>query len=127
MRILIVSATEKEIKPLLKKLSFGKNAVGSFKKGRYKNIYVDVLITGIGMVSTAYHCAKIAGEAYDCAINIGIAGSFKKDIALGTVVNVIYDRFSELGAESGEKPGNKKIEKSERYYREYRAWQSQFH
>ncbi len=102
MRILIVSATENEIAPLIKLLSVRNDLGGPLKICKYKNLDVDVLITGIGIVSTAYYCAKTINDSYDCAINLGIAGSFKKDISIGTVVNVSGDRFSELGAEAGE-------------------------
>src|SRR5581483_10531713 len=37
----------------------------------------------------------------DLAINLGIAGSFDRSIDLGEVVEVVEDRFSELGAEDG--------------------------
>lgn len=103
MRILIVTATESEIEPLLKRLSFTGEPGGVLKEGKYKKLKVDILITGVGMVSTAYYCAKTISRAYDCAINAGIAGSFRNDIPVGTVVNVAYDRFSELGAEAEEK------------------------
>jgi futalosine hydrolase len=38
---------------------------------------------------------------YDLAINLGIAGSFDRGIALGEVVEVVEDNLSELGAEDG--------------------------
>ncbi|MEO6851083.1 MAG: futalosine hydrolase, partial [Mucilaginibacter sp.] len=41
----------------------------------------------------------LAKHSYDLAINLGIAGSFDRDIALGEVVEVVEDRLSELGAE----------------------------
>jgi futalosine hydrolase len=55
------------------------------------------------MVSTAYSLGRhLATNQYDLAINLGIAGSFDRDIALGEVVEIIEDSFSELGAEDGE-------------------------
>ena len=55
------------------------------------------------MVATAFALGKhLATHQYDLAINLGIAGSFDRDIALGEVVEVIADGFSELGAEDGE-------------------------
>ena len=87
MKILLLTATEMEIKPLLKEFTFLKNKV-------------DVLITGPGMISTVYHLTKRFNEIkYDLAINAGIAGSFSKKITLGSVVQVKEECFSELGAE----------------------------
>ncbi len=88
-QILIVAATEVEIQPLL--THFGD------KKP------FDVLITGVGMVATAFALGgHLAVKKYDLAINLGIAGSFDRDIALGEVVEVIADELSELGAENDE-------------------------
>ncbi len=88
MKILVIAATESEIAPLLTLADPG---------------HVDFLITGAGMVATAFHTGKKLSTAppYDLIINAGIAGAFDRSIALGTVVNVVEDTFSELGAEDG--------------------------
>lgn len=89
MRILIVSATQKEIQPLLDNLH------------RFSD--VEILITGPGMISTTYHLTKkLTYEKYDLIINAGIAGSFSEKLKLGEVVKVEQDCFSELGAEDDE-------------------------
>lgn len=55
------------------------------------------------MVNTALMMGKkLATEKFDLVINIGLAGSFFKDVRIGSVVHVTQDRFSELGAEDGE-------------------------
>jgi futalosine hydrolase len=90
MRVLIVAATEFEVGGL-------KSEVGSRKSD------ISYLITGVGMVSTAFALGKhLASHNYDLAINLGIAGSFDRNIALGEVVEIVEDRFSELGAEDDE-------------------------
>lgn len=101
MNILIVAATQAEVKPLLNKLTI-KAQTGNFSMCSYKSINVDVLITGVGMTATAYHLGKFLSKKYDFALNLGLAGAFNKNIDLGEVVNVTYDRFSELGAEDGD-------------------------
>jgi futalosine hydrolase len=88
-QILIVAATEAEIEPL-------NTHFGEIKP-------FDVLITGVGMVATAYVLGRhLAVKKYDLIINIGIAGSFDRTITLGEVVEVIADELSELGAENDE-------------------------
>ena len=95
MKILLVAATSQEIEPLL---SILKKSVGSIKSHQ-----VDTLITGVGMVATAFNLGKhLALNTYHIALNIGIAGSFNSDIAIGEVVLVSRDIFSELGAEDGD-------------------------
>ena len=102
MKILLVSATKFEVAPLLKnfkKIRSEKN-ISTFQ---FKNHSVDVLITGVGMTATAFQLGKNLNRKYDLTINAGVAGSFKKTIPLGTVVNVTSDSFADLGAEDGNK------------------------
>jgi len=88
MRILVVAATPFEVEEL--------NSV-------IKTEDLELITTGVGMVATAYALGMhFASNKYDLAINFGIAGSFDRSIALGEVVEVTEDRFSELGAEDGD-------------------------
>ena len=103
MKILIVSATKFEIAPLLEKMDSIQPADGGLLLGKYKKLEINFLITGVGMVATAYHTGKVLDETYDAAFNVGICGSFNRNLELGTVVNIYEDTFSELGAEDGEK------------------------
>jgi futalosine hydrolase len=90
MRVLIVAATEFEIVELKKSIDHGPWSI-------------DFLVTGVGMVATAFALGKrLAENKYDLAINLGIAGSFDRDIALGEVVEVTSDTLAELGAEDGD-------------------------
>jgi futalosine hydrolase len=103
MKILIVSATFAEIKPLANTLRI--DVVPS--NNRYITTYagheITLLITGVGMVATAFHMGGLNKDDYDLAINAGIAGSFTKELQTGQLVNVTTDCFSEMGADYGEK------------------------
>jgi futalosine hydrolase len=102
--ILVVSATEAEVAPLLNTFSFKKDAFHPIYTTQYTDdVEVEVLITGVGMTATAYHIGKVLDDHYDMAINAGLAGSFNRNLALGDVVNVVEDHFAELGAEDGER------------------------
>ena len=59
----------------------------------------DILITGVGMTATAFALGKTLLADYKLVLNLGIAGSFDHSISLGTVVQVMEDEFSELGAQ----------------------------
>lgn len=102
MKILIVSATKFEINPLLSKMESTNAIDGRLLTCKFKNLEIHFLITGVGMVSTAYYTGKILDETYDAAFNVGICGSFNRNLELGAVVNIYEDTFSELGAEDGE-------------------------
>ena len=99
MKILIVAATKFEIEPLIERFGAINTNGSRIFSCNYKEHEIDFLITGIGMVATAYHTGKVLNESYDAAFNIGICGSFSRNIEIGSVVNVYDDRFSELGAE----------------------------
>lgn len=100
MKLLIVAATAFEIKPLLDHFCLTGNSSGQAVKDTENFCQTTFLITGIGMVATAYFLGqKLAKEEFDLVINAGIAGSFNPSIGPGTVVNVVEDDFPEFGAE----------------------------
>ena len=79
MNVLIVSATSQEVQT------------------NYPH-----LVTGVGMVSTAIAVSKaLSLKHYDLVVNAGIAGSFNRSIPLGSVVEVVQDQLSEIGAQDG--------------------------
>ena len=103
MRVLIVSATAREIAPIVVQLR------PTAERGRSVNAYsrgghdVDVLITGVGMVATSAWCSRtLAQTPYDLALNVGVCGSFDPALEPGRVVHVTADRLAELGAEDDE-------------------------
>jgi futalosine hydrolase len=100
MDILIVSATLFEIDPLITSFHFEKEINQNLKRYSFNTHQIDVLISGIGMTSTAFWMGKtVSSKKYDLAINLGIAGSFDDTIKIGETVHVIADEISELGAE----------------------------
>lgn len=89
-RCLLVAATAEEISPFLSIYD---------REGKA----LDILITGVGMVSTAFSVGrKLAQSTYDFALNVGIAGAISKEMTLGEVVYVEEDCLAELGAEDDE-------------------------
>jgi futalosine hydrolase len=103
MRLLIVSATSLEIKPLLSALGKGRVLQNHVTRYKFKHFQVDILITGVGMVPTAVYTSMVLGKyKYDAVINAGICGSFNRDIPIGKVLNITTDCLPETGAEDGE-------------------------
>jgi len=103
MRLLIVSATSLEIKPLLSLLDKGRVLQNHVTRYRYKHFQIDILITGVGMVPTAVFTSIVLSKyKYDAVINAGVCGSFNRDIPIGKVLNIITDCLPETGAEDGE-------------------------
>jgi futalosine hydrolase len=104
MRILLVSATAFEIRPLLGRISFIEKRSDQWSVYRFKSVEIDLLVPGIGMVQTAFALGRQFSEhRYDLAINAGIAGTFNDSLAIGSVVNVTEDCVAELGAEDGDR------------------------
>jgi futalosine hydrolase len=124
MRVLIVSATVEEVAGCKLKVDEevvscklkvageiegfglnveGENAAGESQTMDYGISTINFLTTGVGMVATAFALGThLATNSYDLAINLGIAGSFDRNIALGEVREITEDILAELGAEDGE-------------------------
>ena len=102
MKTLVVSATYQELKPLLGKAEKINQIDDKLNTYRLGSKEFDLLCTGVGMVATSFHLGRVlASHKYGRVINAGIAGSFDKDIPLGSVVEIVEDQFSEMGAEDG--------------------------
>ncbi|WP_257666607.1 futalosine hydrolase [Parapedobacter tibetensis] len=87
--ILIIAATEGEVLPFIQ-------LPEQQRRG------MDILVTGVGMIATAFAVGqKLATTRYDLLLNVGIAGSFDNNIALGEVVHIHQDTLAELGVEDG--------------------------
>ena len=83
---LIAAATEDEISALRSTFSERQDVV--------------FLILGVGMVNATFNLTNRLTESdVERVINVGIAGSFDRSLKIGDVVQVIEERFSELGAE----------------------------
>jgi len=95
MKTLVVAATKAELTFLYQHFNLQE---GDFIEE--KNF--DILITGVGMVATAFALGKHLSPRYDLVLNLGIAGCFDRKIELGSLVNITDDTFAELGAEDGE-------------------------
>jgi futalosine hydrolase len=103
MNILIVTATLAEAQPMVNALKMSVSKPENICKTVFADHKITLLITGVGMVSTAFQLGKINRDDYNIALNIGIAGSFSKELQIGEVVNVTSDCFAELGADYGDK------------------------
>jgi futalosine hydrolase len=109
MRILVVAATEAEVGPLISELRITNYDFNEMKDSEIVNLKSEIvnltpdsslLVTGVGMVATAFALAKhLTANKYDLVLNLGIAGSFDRTIALGEVLEIMEDTFAELGAE----------------------------
>jgi len=99
-KILIVVATESEA-DALRMISGMIKVENSF---RFGNLEIDLLVTGVGSVSTSWAMMKwfSSNPGPELAINIGIAGSYSDDIAVGDVVAPVSDCFADSGVESEE-------------------------
>ena len=92
MKILLVAATDKELVPIQRKLEKDQPSCA-----------ISILITGVGMIATTFEITKaLTEERFDVAINVGIAGAFDRTLALGNVVEVVQDQFSEEFIEDGD-------------------------
>jgi futalosine hydrolase len=103
MRILVVTATDGEVAPLVASLTPVPGRSSRLKSYTHEMHAVDVLTTGVGAVATATWCSGVfARERYDLVLNAGVCGSFRPGLPPGSVVHVTTDRIADLGAEDGD-------------------------
>ena len=102
MQVLLSAATPFEIAPAIQWLEehFKKEEQTIFTKGELK---VQVLITGVGMMSTAWALGRfLAAQKPGFAINAGIAGAIDRNLQLGDVVQVVSEQMADLGVEESD-------------------------
>lgn len=103
-KILLVAATSAEIMPLLRHYHLDDISIGKSIAIQKEKYSLQLLVTGVGMVNTAYHLTKHLGTFRpDLILNAGIAGSFTEKIAIGAVVRIGEDFFADMGAEDDDK------------------------
>ena len=93
MRILIVTATASEVD--FKGITCKKRCKPVTLTETF-NHQVDLIVTGIGAVATAFYTTRFA-EGYQFILNMGIAGSYSSDYPIGSVVCVKQDAFGDYG------------------------------
>ncbi len=99
MKILLISATDKEIGPLTEYITGTWEPIAA---GRYCNNHhtIQFLTGGVGMAATTYYLTKaLQREQYDLILQAGIGGSFDRTLKIGEVVLVTSEVMGDLGAE----------------------------
>ncbi len=98
-KVYLFAATQFEILPTLQHLeeNFSKKSFFEYSKN---GLSIFPVVTGIGSMLTALALSRTnkISEA-DMIVNAGVAGSFNKALNIGTVVEVVEDRFADLGVE----------------------------
>ncbi len=97
MKLLLVAATEAEISGL--RASNGDLPVGEVLHGAL-TVDADLLLTGVGMIATAYYLGRVlVGYQPSLVLNVGIAGTFRREWPLGKVVEICEEQFADLGVD----------------------------
>jgi len=101
-KVYLFAATQFEILPTLQHLE------ENFKKKSFFEYSIDGLsifpvVTGVGSMLTSLAMTRTnkITEA-DMIINAGVAGSYNREINIGSVVEVVEDRFADLGVEEAD-------------------------
>lgn len=86
MKVLITAATAMELE-LIKNENI-----------HHDGIEINCCVTGVGAISTVFNLSEILNkENFDIVIQVGIAGSFDKQLALGDTVAVEKELLHEMG------------------------------
>jgi futalosine hydrolase len=104
MKILFAGATCFELYQFFENLKEAPDNTGPVFHYKWHDLDIDLIITGLGTTFTTYFLTKALHLCqYDLVINAGIAGSFRDEISIGTVVNVKSEQFSDFGIEDEER------------------------
>ncbi len=101
-KIFLVAATQFEILPALQYFDehFTKK---SFFEYIHNEVSIFPVVTGVGAMMTSMAIARTNNiSSANLIINAGIAGSFNDKFAIGSVVEVTWDRFADLGVEESD-------------------------
>ncbi|MBC9930763.1 futalosine hydrolase [Chitinophaga qingshengii] len=99
MKLLVTAATILEVQPFLQFLDHESQKVSAHQY-RLANCDIQILIAGIGMMHYAYHLGRyLATHQPDIALQAGIAGTFRREWPLGSLVIVDREYLADLGAE----------------------------
>jgi futalosine hydrolase len=102
MQLLFVAATPFEIAPLIEHLDLCFDHPNDFRYTA-QDLEIQVLITGVGSAYTAYCMGQmLSRQQFDLVINAGIAGAINPKLKIGDVVNIISERFADLGVEEAD-------------------------
>jgi futalosine hydrolase len=103
MRILITCATKLELEPLLNVHHKISETNVFFNLIHRANKHVDVLFSGVGMLSTAFHLTQhLAQHQYDLVLNVGIAGTVQS-AEIGQVYQIVREHIYQLGVEDNDR------------------------
>ncbi len=99
-KVLLVAATEMEVKLLIDESLLLVAASDNFRSYRIGETDYDLLLTGIGTTFTAFFLTQhLAAFSYAVVLNAGIAGALGDHLHIGDVVNVVEEEFADLGIE----------------------------
>ena len=102
MKILFVGATCFELYQFFDNIKEAPNNRGPVFHYKWHGLDIDLIITGLGTTFTTYFLTKALNLCkYDLVINAGVAGSFRDEISIGSVVNVKSEQFCDFGIEEG--------------------------
>jgi futalosine hydrolase len=98
LRILIVTAAAAEADSI-KGITGLAGSPGAIIAGDHE---IDILVTGIGAIATAWSMTKwlSSNRRPDLAVNAGIAGSYREELPTGEVVTPVSDCFGDAGIET---------------------------
>ncbi|MBK9391636.1 MAG: futalosine hydrolase [Bacteroidetes bacterium] len=101
LKVLFITSTDTEA-AALKNVRGMKQVKDKFNSG---SLEIELLIGGVGAISTAWNMSQwlAVNMKPDLAINVGIAGSYREEFPVGSVVMPVTDCFADAGIEDGDK------------------------
>lgn len=101
LKVLFITSTDTEA-AALKKVQGMTQVKDKLISG---SLEIELMVGGVGAISTAWNFSQwlAINKKPDLAINAGIAGSYREEYPVGSVVMPVTDCFADAGIEDGDK------------------------
>ncbi len=101
MKLLLCVSSLNDIKGFFESFSASLQVHSSFKFLHSTKILhheVDVLETGVGVYQTTYKLTRVlTQQKYHLALKVGFGNSYKEEIAIGSVLNIVNEKPGDFG------------------------------
>lgn len=106
MKLLVCVSSLNDIKPFFENFSVSLQPhpqFGFLHSAKILHHEVDILETGVGIYQTSYKLTKaLSQQKYHLALKISFGNSYKEEIAMGSVLNIVNEKPGDFGMMVGD-------------------------
>ncbi len=96
----IVAATRLEINNIIEFCNVTFDKIGDLLFSINEHTHLQLLIHGVGVPATIFNLCQLEASSIASIMQVGISGSFNKELGIGNVYLVGSDRFADIGIQN---------------------------